>query len=67
MKRAAAVISVVVAGLGMCAWSLGQSTDKPAAAGQTAAERMAIRASRRRALVPAEHPAARPVRETSSP
>jgi hypothetical protein len=40
MKRAAVVISMVVAGLGMCAWSLGQSTDKPAAApaaGQTAA------------------------------
>jgi tetratricopeptide (TPR) repeat protein len=30
MKRAAVVIFVVVAGLGMCNWSLGQSTDKPA-------------------------------------
>jgi len=48
MKRAAVVIVEVVAVLGMCAWSFGQSTDKPAAqtapagqaapaAGQTAA------------------------------
>jgi tetratricopeptide (TPR) repeat protein len=40
MKRAAVVIVEVVAVLGMCAWSFGQSTDKPAAqnppAGQAA-------------------------------
>jgi tetratricopeptide (TPR) repeat protein len=40
MKRAAVVIIEVVAVLGMCAWSFGQSTDKPAsqtpAAGQAA-------------------------------
>src|SRR5579863_3120545 len=40
MKRAAIVIIEVVAVLGMCAWSFGQSSDKPAAqtapAGQSA-------------------------------
>ncbi len=39
MKRAAVVIVEVVAVLGICAWSFGQSTDKPAqtpAAGQAA-------------------------------
>jgi len=53
MKRAAVVISVVVAGLGMCAWSLGQSTNKPAtgqagpAAGQTSGQAAAPQGKRK--------------------
>jgi tetratricopeptide (TPR) repeat protein len=50
MKRAAVVIVEVVAVLGMCAWSFGQSTDKPAA--QTAPAGQAAPAAGQAAAAP---------------
>ena len=52
MKRAAAVISVVVAGLGMCAWNLGQARTSrgggtTAAAGQTSGQTAAPQGKRK--------------------